>query len=195
MARREHGGSHESFEVTKQARLVPNFEEANVDEYFAHFERTALNLGWPRECWSMLLQTVLTGKAQRAYATLPKENCTDYELVKAAVLKSFELVPEAYRQRFRTQRKKENQSYVEFLREKKNALKKWCDSKRIDGDVEKLRQLILAEEFLNCVPEEVRVHLSERKNDLSYEMAALADEYTLTHRKNKGKNLHGKPRK
>ena len=139
----------------------------------------------------MLLQTVLTGKAQRAYATLPTENCADYDLVKAAVLKSFELVPEAYRQKFRTQRKTENQSYVEFLREKENALDKWCDSKRIDGDAEKLRQLILAEEFLNCVPEEVRVHLSERKTDVTYEMAALADEYILTHRKTKEKTFTG----
>ena len=183
--------SHDSFEVTKQARLVPKFEEANVDGYFAHFERTALNLGWPKECWSMLLQTVLTGKAQRAYATLPTENCADYDLVKAAVLKSFELVPEAYQQKFRTQRKTENQSYVEFLREKENALDKWCDSKRIDGDAEKLRQLILAEEFLNCVPEEVRVHLSERRTDVTYEMAALADEYILTHRKTKEKTFTG----
>ena len=191
LAIRGRKGSHDSFEVTKQARLVPKFEEANVDGYFAHFERTALNLGWPKECWSMLLQTVLTGKAQRAYATLPTENCADYDLVKAAVLKSFELVPEAYRQKFRTQRKTENQSYVEFLREKENALDKWCDSKRIDGDAEKLRQLILAEEFLNCVPEEVRVHLSERKTDVTYEMAALADEYILTHRKTKEKNFTG----
>ena len=99
--------SHDSFEVAKQARLVPKFEEANVDENFVHFERTALNLGWSRGCWPVLLQTVLTGKAQRVYATLPTENCADYELVKAAILKSFELVPEAYRQKFRTQRKKE----------------------------------------------------------------------------------------
>ena len=138
------GGSHDSFEVAKQARLVPEFEKANVDEYFAHFERTALNLGWPRGCWSMLLQTVQTGKAQRAYATLPTENCADYELVKAAILKSFEMVPEAYWQKFRTQRKKESQFHVEFLQDKKNGLEKWCDSKRIEGDVEKLQQLILA---------------------------------------------------
>ena len=111
--------------------------------------------------------------------------------MKAAVLKSFELVPEAYRQKFRTQRKTENQSYVEFQREKENALDKWCDFKRIDGDAEKLRQLIFAEEFLNCVPEEVRVHLSERKTDVIYEMAALADEYILTHRKTKEKPYTG----
>ena len=70
---------------------------------------------------------------------------------------TFELVPEAL------ERSERNQSYVAFLREKENALEKWCDSKRIDGDVEKLRWLILAEEFLNCVPKEVRFHLSERK--------------------------------
>ena len=46
LARSGHGGSHDSFEVKKQARLVPKFEEANVDEYFAHFEQTALNLRW-----------------------------------------------------------------------------------------------------------------------------------------------------
>ena len=143
------------------------------------------------DCWSMLLQTVLTGKAQRAYVTLPTENCADYDLVKAAVLKSFGLVPEAYRQKFRTQRKTENQSYVEFLREKESALDKWCDSKRIDRDAEKLRQLILAEEFLNCVPEEVGVHLSEKKTDVNYEMAALADEYILTHQKTKEKTCTG----
>ena len=101
------------------------------------------------------------------------------------------MVPEAYRQRFKTQRKKENQSYVKFLREKENALDKWCYSKRIGGEAEKLRQLILAEEFLNCEPEEVRVHLSERKTDVNYEMAALADEYTLTHRKTKERIFMG----
>ena len=73
------------------------------------------------------------------------------------------------------QKKKENQSYVEFLRDKESALEKWCDSKRIGGDVEKLEQLILVEEFLKCVPGEIRVHPSE-KNNLSYEMGALDDE-------------------
>ena len=124
LAKCGRGGSHDSFDAAKQARLVPKFEEANVDEYFAHYERTALNLGWSRGRWLMLLQTVLTKKAQWAYATLPTENCADYEFVKAAILKSFELVPEAYRQRFRTQRKKENQYYVEFLRNKENTLEK-----------------------------------------------------------------------
>ena len=38
---------------------------------------------------------------------------------------------------------------------------------------------------------EVRVHLSERKTDVTYEMVALADEYILTHRKTKEKLYTG----
>ena len=104
---------------------------------------------------------------------------------------SFKLVPEAYRQKFRTQRKTENQSYVEFLREKENALDNWCDSKRIDGDAEKPRQLILAEEFLNWVPDEVRVHLREENWRELWNGRTSRRIHPHTP-KNEGKNLHGK---
>lgn len=77
------------FDITKQVRLVPKFVEKEADDYFAHFERTALNMGWPQECWAMLLQTALSGKAQKTYAALPAEDCADYEVVKEAILKSY----------------------------------------------------------------------------------------------------------
>ena len=80
-----------------QAQLVPQFAEANIDEYFAHFEKTALNMEWPKWYWTMLLQTVLSGKAQKTYAALSAEYGADYDIVKAAILKNDELVPEAYR--------------------------------------------------------------------------------------------------
>ena len=93
----------------------------------------------------MLLQTVLTGKAQRVYATLSPEECSLYEAVKMAVLKNFELVPEAYRQKFRDKKKEDRQSYVEFLRDKEGLLDKWYSIKNIRGDIKKLGQLILIE--------------------------------------------------
>ena len=96
------------FDLAKQVRLVPKFVEANIDEYFPHFEIMATNMNWPRESWAMLLQTALTGKAQKAYTTLSAEDCKNYDTVKKTILQSFELVPEAYRQKFRNQRKSEN---------------------------------------------------------------------------------------
>ena len=46
------------FDVTKHFRLVPPFQEKEVDKYFLHFEKVAENLKWPREHWTLLLQLV-----------------------------------------------------------------------------------------------------------------------------------------
>ena len=101
----------------------------------------------------MLLKIVLIGKAQRVYATLSPEECSEYEAVKMAVLKTFE--PEEYRQKFRDKKKEDEQSYEEFLRDKEGLLDKWFSAKDVRKDTENLRQLVLIEEFMNCMPEEL----------------------------------------
>ena len=59
--------SSKSFDVTKHIRLVPPFQEKEVDKYFLHFEKVAENLKWPREHWTLLLQSVVIGKAREIY--------------------------------------------------------------------------------------------------------------------------------
>ena len=59
------------FDLGKNVRLVPPFNESEVDKYFQHFERVAQNLKWPIDQWPLLLQSVLRGKAQEAYTALP----------------------------------------------------------------------------------------------------------------------------
>ena len=54
------------------------------------------------------------GKAQEAYTALPISECVDYNCVENAILKAYELVPEAYRQTFRNYHKPESQTHVEF---------------------------------------------------------------------------------
>ena len=56
-----------NFDVTKHIRLVPPFQEKEVDKYFLHFEKVAENLNWPKEHWTLLLQSVLIGKAREIY--------------------------------------------------------------------------------------------------------------------------------
>lgn len=54
------------FNIAKQVSLVLRFQKSEVDDYFQHFEKTAINLEYPKAMCPMLLQTVLSGKAQRA---------------------------------------------------------------------------------------------------------------------------------
>ncbi|XP_013889416.1 uncharacterized protein LOC106536648, partial [Austrofundulus limnaeus] len=102
------------FDVARYVALVPEFREAEVDCYFSAFERIAQALQWPSEVWTILLQCKIKGKAQEVVASLPLVDTLDYEKVKAAILKAYELVPEAYRQRFRAFKKSPSQTYVEF---------------------------------------------------------------------------------
>ena len=48
-----------TFDATRQIRLVPPFQEKDVDAYFETFEDTASTLKWPPDCWSILLATVI----------------------------------------------------------------------------------------------------------------------------------------
>ena len=172
-----------SFDVGKHIRFVPPFQETEVDKYFMHFEKIAASLKWPEDVWTVLLQSVLIGKAREIYSALPVDQSSNYLLVKEAVLKAYELVPEAYRQKFRKTTKEENQTYVEFARMKERLFDRWCTSQNVNGEYAKLRQLLLLEEFKNCLPSEVKTYLDEHKVESLQRGATLADDYTLTHKR------------
>ncbi|XP_059812926.1 reticulocyte-binding protein homolog 2a-like [Hypanus sabinus] len=174
----------ERFNVSRELRLVPPFEGTDVDSYFLLFEKVAVNQKWPKEQWVVLLQSVLKGKAQRAYTALSmeEEEVENYDKVKAAILRTYELVPEAYRQKFRNLKKGWNQTYIEFAYEKGVLLDHWCTAEIVEEDFWHLRELILIEEFKGCVSEDIRMYLNEKLNKTISECARFADEYALTHK-------------
>ena len=170
------------FDPARNIRLVPPFQEKEVDKYFAHFEKVADSLNWPKESWVLLLQSVLVGKAQEIYGSLSVEQSSYYEHVKEAILKAYELVPEAYRQKFRNYLKYDSKTHVEFAREKENLFNRWCHSKEIGQDFKKLKQMVLLEEFKDKVRPDIRSHLDEQKVEELEKAAIMADDYALTHK-------------
>lgn len=47
-----------------------------------------------------MLQSVLTGNAAEVYSALSVAESSDYEHVKSVILRAYEFIPEAYRQKF-----------------------------------------------------------------------------------------------
>ena len=170
------------FDVTKHIRLVPPFQEKEVDKYFLHFEKVAENLKWPKEHWTLLLQSVIIGKAREIYTQLTVEQSSSYATVKELILKAYELVPEAYRQKFRNCKKENEQTHVEFARTKEQLFDRWCSSKKIGSNHDKLRQLMLVEEFKRCINSDIKSFLDERQVETLEAAARLADDYALTHK-------------
>ena len=119
-----------SFDVTKLIRLVPPFQEQDVDKYFLHFEKVAENLKWPKENWPLLLQSILISKAREIYPQLSVEQALNYDSIKELILQEHELVLEAYCQKFHTCEKESNKMYVEFSQTKEQLFDRCCAAEK-----------------------------------------------------------------
>ena len=71
--------------------------------------------------------------------------------------------------------------YTEFAREKEALFDRWCSSREVTGQFEKLRQLVLVEEFKACVPVNIKTYIDEQKATTLQQAAMLADDYSLMH--------------
>ena len=135
-----------------------------------------------QEVWTLLLPSVLVGKAREVYSSMSVEQSAQYELIKSAILKAYELVPEAYQQHFRSSKKKDVQTFTEFAREKEVQFDGWCTAMEVAQDYNKLRQLILLEQFKSCLQPHIKTYLDERKANNLAQAAVFADDYSLTHK-------------
>ena len=107
---------------------------------------------------------------------------SDYHFVKESILKAYQLIPEAYRQKFRNYKKESDKTHVEFGREKERLLDRWCDSEEIKKDYDRIRQVFLLEEFKNCVHPAIKNYITEQKASTLHKAAEMADEYFLSHK-------------
>ena len=128
----------------------------------------------------MLLQRVFVGKAREIYIQLDVEQAANYDNVKELILKGYELVPEAKHQKFKSFEKLGCQTYKEFARSKEQLFDRWCHSQKVDKDDNKLRQLILMEEFKRCIQSNIRTFIDEQKVETLEDAARLVDEFSLS---------------
>ncbi|KAL2095450.1 hypothetical protein ACEWY4_010169 [Coilia grayii] len=170
-------GSSPIVDITKNIRLLPKFDESDVDTFFNLFERVADLYKWHDATRCLMLQCTLSGRAAQAYSALGIPEIRTYLCVKKAVLRAYELVPEAYRQKFRGMRKPPNQ----FADELSLQFKRWCSSTKVES-IEDLSNLVLVEQFKTCLPEDVAVYISEHQVATVSEAAVLADDYALVHK-------------
>lgn len=186
-----HMGFVRPSDISNMVRLLPKFNERDPDIFFSLFESVADDRGWSDSERTLLLQSVLVGRAQEAFIALPVLDRKKYVKVKEAVLKSYELVPEAYRLRFRSWRKGDKQTYTEVARELNSHFNRWCSAVGVTT-FEELSNLIVLEQFRNILPERVATYVFEHKMKTAAEAAVMADDFALTHKYSLKENDTGK---
>ena len=142
-----------------------------------HFEKIE-SLKWPYENWTLLLQSVLIGKARDVCTHLSVGQSSSYETVKEMILKclrhtgnNLEIVGKnLIKLTLNLQGLKNSYLINGVLR------------RRLVMILIKIRQLLLIEEFKWGLSNEIKTYLSEQKVDTLDNAAWLAEDYSLTHK-------------
>ena len=142
--------------------------------------------------WVVKIAPQLTGKAQQAYAAMKAEDAGNYQLVKEAILRRYDISEQTYRQQFRDAVMKKDETVSELNVRLTDLFFKWTKGCKT---VEQLGDLMILEQLVNALQTEVRVWVMERKPKTLAEAATckLADNY-LSAQKQNGNQL-GQERK
>jgi hypothetical protein len=173
--------AQDRFDVHKASALLPLYDERDVEMYLSNFEKTATISKWPADKLALILQPKLTGKALKAYERLSITDLTNYDRVKKAILDELELVAEVYRAKFRSSTKRNGETYCDYAAFMTTQFDRWLSCEKVDS-FEKLKQLILKEQFLEKLPVDMKVYLAEKDESKLNELARTADEYAVLHR-------------
>ena len=149
-------------------------EGDDIEAYLTTFERVMHRYGVGKNRWSYRLAPNLTGKAQQAFAALPAASVGDYDQLKAAILKRYDVNQETYRLRFREAKREPEESYSEMAIRLADLGEKWtkdCSS------VEEIRDLMVLEQFIRSLTPEIRMWVRERKPKKVADAAQLADQF------------------
>jgi hypothetical protein len=130
--------------------LFPKYVEGeDIDIFLKSFERLAKLHKWPKAEWAVRLVRQLTGKAMDSYARLREGESNDYDIIKKAILKRYDLTASTYRDKFRSCKQEPNETFREFYTRSLNYFEHWCQMERVGEDFRMLLDVIMREQMIN----------------------------------------------
>uniref|UniRef100_A0A8C5LTQ7 SCAN box domain-containing protein n=1 Tax=Leptobrachium leishanense TaxID=445787 RepID=A0A8C5LTQ7_9ANUR len=149
-------------------------KDGDLDVFLRSFEKTCRQYQLPKEQWARYLTPGLKGPALEAFAELPAESDQDYEAIKAALQRRYNLTPEVYRKKFRSLQKRAAESYSAVVSHLTTLFRQWVRGLKIDT-LEALEDLLIKEQFVQLCPPEIQEWLLDRKPETALEAGELAD--------------------
>ena len=187
---RQHEGELERLEAQKaltqqretikaKAPKIPAFNEGKdeMDSYLLRFERYATAQKWEPDTWATGLSALLQGKALNVYALMPKEDALNYDKLKVALLKRYELTEEGFKHKYKKCRPENGETFQQFTTRMKSYFTRWIDMASIEKSYEGLQDLILREQLTFICNRDLELFLREREPKSLEQASKLADQY------------------
>ena len=139
-------------------------------------DRIVVNARWSEATAAQKLAEAIRGKARIAFSRMPVEDTLDYEAIKKAILKCFDLTPDALRRKFRSSIRQPDESHREWSIRLESLMDNWIDSEGVrilSEDAKKLREVFIKEHFVNKVSQELQRRIKEQSFDTLKDLANL----------------------
>ena len=163
-----------------------NEDKDDIDSFLFRFEAHAKAVNWKESDWSIIMGTLLQGTALALYHGLCAAGSFDYRTLKQALLTKFQCSQEGFRERFRSCRPEQEESFQSFFTRLKHYFHRWIDMAGVEKSFERLMDLILSEQILSSVSKDLSVFLRERSLKSAKDIIDTAECFRLAH---PGKNL------
>ena len=162
-------------EELRQLTLTKLTLSEDIEAYLSTFERMMEAFKVGRELWAFKLAPQLSGKAQQAFAAMDRTKTSDYDEVKAAILRRYDVSEETYRQRFRTAKRTSGEGYLELATRLRDLVEKWLTG---CTTVEAVMEKIVVEQLIETMPRDLKVWIRDRKPASGADAGKLADDYS-----------------
>ena len=174
---------------------MPNFNEKEdlVESFLSQFEKLATIHRVPQEQWAINVSAFLLGSAKEVYHNLGPDDVDNYEALKAALVKHYELTTEAYRKMFRDAQKKATETHHQYHTRVKTLFDKWIRKTGATKSYEGLREELLKEQVMGSYRKDLAIFLTERGFGTLDEVADMAERYELAHAQPGSNHRRDKP--
>ena len=156
---------------------LPYFDESKdkMDSYLSRFEKYATANKWDKNVWAAYLSALLKGRALDVYDRLSVDDAADYDKLKDALLKNFDMTERGFRKKFRYDRPEKSETFIQFSSRLRSYLNKWLKMAKVDQSYEAVCDFFARDQFLESCSKELYVHLKPKTFTNLGEMAREAD--------------------
>eukprot|EP00079_Xenopus_tropicalis_P017847 XP_004918339.1 PREDICTED: uncharacterized protein LOC101731081 [Xenopus tropicalis] len=177
---------------SKSGSLSPPFSEEHftqfqdviedTDRVLLKFEKLCAMYNVPEPEWVCFLPDRLKSKAIGYYCDVPMNACQDYKIIKAALLKPYDIEPEIHRVKFRNMVRNAEESFTRFYQRLQYRYKRWMDTSNVKKFKDCYKPQVL-EQLLQTCPAEVKQTVLNQEGCTPYQAAKIADESMQLHQK------------
>ena len=172
-----HSGGPKGTESNARFPKLPYFDEKTdqMDSYLTRFESYATACKWDPAMWALYLSALLKGRALEVFVRLSKDDQSDYEQIREALLNNFNLTERQFKRKFRESRPEKSETFRQFSSRMASYLEKWLAMAKVEKTFEAVCDFLARDQFLEIANQDMYVFLKPKSFNTLGDMARDAD--------------------